>query len=53
MWIIKGKHQGREEEIDQAETEEEIDYMLAEYRIAFGPGWLLWKKEKKKKGTKQ
>jgi hypothetical protein len=30
------------EEVDTAETRHEADYMLGEYRLAFGPGWVLW-----------
>ena len=40
IYILYGKHQTRPwEEIDQAETRPEINYLLAEYRLAFGPGW--------------
>lgn len=43
MWKIKGKYSGSPywEEIDSFETEDEANKMLAEYRMAFGSGWLL------------
>lgn len=42
MWKIKGKYAGLPwEVIDFFDTEEEAITMLAEYRMAFGNGWLL------------
>ena len=37
MFIIKGKYNGRTEEIDSAATESEAETLLGEYRLAFGP----------------
>lgn len=34
-----------EEEIDTAETAEEADMMVCEYRVAFGKGAVIWSKE--------
>jgi hypothetical protein len=50
MFIIKGKDHsvgtkscnGRTEEIDSADTEQEAETLLGEYRLAFGPTWTLW-----------
>lgn len=43
MWAIKGKYSGcPEETIDSFATEDEANRMLAEYRMAFGPGWILY-----------
>ena len=43
MWAIKGKYRGcPEETIDSFVTEDEANRMLAEYRIAFGHGWILY-----------
>lgn len=39
---IMGKYNGRAEEVDTADSQEEVDEMLAEYRMAFGTGWNLW-----------
>jgi len=39
---IMGKYQGRAEEVDTANSQEEADHMLSEYRMAFGTGWNLW-----------
>jgi len=41
---IIGKHQGETEVIDTAENKAERDYMLTEYRMAFGQGWTIWSK---------
>lgn len=39
-FVIMGKYKGQSwEEIDQAETKDDIDYLLGEYRLAFGSGW--------------
>jgi len=32
----------RAEEIDSAPTMKEAQFLLAEYRVAFGQGWSLW-----------
>jgi hypothetical protein len=46
-WAIMGKYLDfDEEEIDEAEDEEDADYLLKEYEMAYGFGWKLWKKEK-------
>ena len=47
MWTLWGKMSGSDwEEIDTAETEDK-DYLLGEYRMAFGPGWVFkWRKSK-------
>lgn len=42
MFKIIGKYRGRTEVIDEAETKKEARYLLAEYRMAFGEGWVLW-----------
>ena len=43
MYTLMGKYKnGRQEEIDTAETKHDADYLLQEYRLAFGPAWLLW-----------
>jgi hypothetical protein len=45
MFKIMGKYQGKTEEIDSAETRSEADYLLGEYRLAYGAGWKLWVKK--------
>ena len=42
MIYINGEYQGRTETIDEAETMKDARYLLQEYRMAFGPEWLLW-----------
>lgn len=43
MYEIYGKLEEKDWElIDTAEDKEELDYMLAEYKLAFGSGW-KWK----------
>lgn len=42
-YYIYGKYQNLPKEIiDEAETEEEANYLLGEYRLAFGSNFLLW-----------
>jgi hypothetical protein len=43
MYQIYGKLEGKEWElIDTTETKNDLDYMLEEYKIAFGKSW-EWK----------
>jgi hypothetical protein len=46
---------GEEEEIDQADTKEEADRLVDEYRLAFGATWTVWKEnesdDKQEEGT--
>jgi hypothetical protein len=39
MWAIIGHSKHGSEEIDRAETLDEINYMLLEYRLAWADGW--------------
>lgn len=42
MWKIMGKLPGQKwEEIDEADNRHSAEYLLAEYRLAFGPAWVL------------
>jgi hypothetical protein len=44
---IMGKYIGlAPEEIDVAQTREEADYLLGEYKLAYGRDWQLWIEEK-------
>lgn len=40
-WIIEGTYQGKTEAIDCAETQAEAEYLAREFRIAYGPDWLV------------
>ncbi len=40
-YLIIGTYQGETEEVDSADTKEEAQYLLGEYRLAFGPDWYL------------
>ena len=43
---IYGSYNGhRAEEIDEASTPREAEYLLGEYRMAFGSGWDIYVKE--------
>ena len=44
-YIIKGKYQGRTEDIDEVYTHQEALYLLKEYRLAFGSSWSMWFEE--------
>lgn len=46
MFKIMGRYMGRTEEIDNAATKRDAEYLLREYRLAFGSAWTLWIVEK-------
>jgi len=41
MFEIVGVYDGEKEVVDTAETQEDADYLLQEYQIAFGLDWIL------------
>lgn len=43
-WEIRGKYQGETEVIDETTSKEDADYLVSEYRMAYGSGWTIWKK---------
>jgi hypothetical protein len=44
-YLIMGKYKNSPaEEIDHADTRQGADYLLGEYRMAYGSGWRLWVK---------
>ncbi len=45
MIKIVGKYRGHREILDRADLREEADYLLSEYRMAFGPNWKIELKE--------
>ena len=52
MYVIRGKYPGCAwEDIDEFNTREEAEEMLAEYRMAYGPEWSLTIKKKEKKSA--
>jgi hypothetical protein len=40
---IMGKYRGKVEEVDTATGERDADYLVGEYRLAFGRDWEIWK----------
>ena len=42
---IMGKSRYGTEELDEAKTEKEANYLLGEYALAYGPGWEIWIEE--------
>jgi hypothetical protein len=40
--IMETYSSGQTEEIDTADTREEAEFLLGEYRMAFGSDWKLW-----------
>jgi len=43
MFKIIGKYKNNKpEEIDEAETLKEANYLVGEYRLAFGFEWSIW-----------
>ena len=47
MFKLYGKFNGNTELIDEADTKKEIQVLLIEYLIAFGPKWDIWTEEDK------
>ena len=51
-WYIVGQYLSASKEvIDEAESRKEANYLLKEYRMAFGPGWSIWLANRKPKGA--
>lgn len=48
IWAILGTYAGQGEEIDTAETRPEAMRLLGEYRTAFGAGWQMSIKRRKR-----
>ena len=47
VWEIVGIYRGMSktsEVIDHADNEETADYLVGEYRLAFGAGWQVYKR---------
>lgn len=42
---IVGVYQGKREVVDEAETETYANYLVGEYRLAFGKDWSIYKEE--------
>jgi hypothetical protein len=47
MFKIMGRYKNVEEEIDEADTREDAEFLLDEYCMAYGDGWELWIGEEK------
>jgi len=39
--VAKHKDANYYEEVDTAESEEDADYLIGEYQVAFGPEWTI------------
>lgn len=48
FYKIMGKYQGETEEIDMATSKNEADYLISEYRMAYGKDWKIWAEPAKK-----
>jgi len=44
---IWGRYQGTSEVLDEAEDQKTADYLVGEYRMAYGRDWLVWAGRKK------
>ena len=42
-YLIMGKYRGKTEQLDTATGEAEANYLVGEYRMAFGSEWVIWK----------
>ena len=50
MYEIVGTYRGEKEVIDETDSISDARYLVGEYRLAFGPEWIInWRKAKKKK----
>ena len=47
MYIIYGKSRFGTEELDTADTRQEANSLVREYKMAFGAGWTIWQKKAK------
>jgi hypothetical protein len=44
-WTIMGQYRKEEpEEVDRARDRDEANYLVGEYRLAFGQHWRIWKR---------
>lgn len=42
MFVVLGRYKdGEEEQVDQAETQREAEFLLGEYQVAYGRDWTL------------
>lgn len=41
MYLIMGYYEGAGEVVDEADSKSEAHTLAAEYRMAFGPGWVI------------
>lgn len=48
MFKIFGIYEGHGEVVDEFDTEEEAEKMLKEYKMAFGSGWYLYIKGRRR-----
>ena len=42
---IMGRYNGETEELDTANNDNSAEYLIAEYRMAFGAGWHIWQED--------
>lgn len=42
LYKIMGEYRRKTEELDEADTKKEADYLAREYRIAYGEDWRIW-----------
>ena len=42
MYKILAKYRGETEEVDTADTLQEAQYLVSEYRMAYGSEWIVW-----------
>lgn len=43
VYNIVGEYRGNQEILDEAETDYDAEYLVAEYSMAFGSEWAIWK----------
>lgn len=49
---IMGRYQGITEELDTANNESSAEYLINEYRMAFGSEWHIWQEDDENKDMK-
>lgn len=45
---VWGKYCGKVEKLDSANSQRSADYLVGEYRMAFGHDWTIWAGKKNK-----
>jgi len=45
MYKIMGRSRYGTEQLDESDSKQNAEYLLTEYKLAFGPAWEIWIEE--------